>query len=315
MAREPIFTNWSDQHTELFGRHPVRLGHRLHEGHLFSDEALAQLVERIPRDHYHVNAMGAANSAGRTWREGQIDGLSGRQVLEAVRNGRMWVSLQRLHEIEPAYADLLARIYDEAERRVPGLKTYKRTLGLLISSPNAQVYYHCDIPGQSLWQVRGRKRVYVYPNYAPFLQQQYMETIVLGEVDEEHMPYEPWFDEHALVYDLEPGQMLHWPLNAPHRVENFDCLNVSFTTEHWSDDLRTSYGVHYANGVLRGVTGARSLAHQTRGLAAYAKLGFAGLVKYSGLRRRKERKFRIDFQVDPAAANGMRDIAAFDLVK
>jgi hypothetical protein len=29
------------------------------------------------------------------------------------------------------------------------------------------------------------------------------------------VPYEPWYDEHAEVYDMEPGDMLHWALNGP----------------------------------------------------------------------------------------------------
>ena len=142
-----------------------------------------------------------------------------------------------------------------------------------------------------------------------------METIVLGEADEEHMPYEEWYDDHAMVFDLEPGEMLHWPLNAPHRVENLNCLNVSFTTEHWTNDLRASYAVNYANGLLRRMTGAKQLARQTLGPGLYAKMGLAAAVKYSGLQKRKQRRFRIDFQVDPTSATGTRDIAGFSLGK
>jgi hypothetical protein len=315
MSHSPIFTDWSEQHESLFGKHPVRINHRLHLDDMFDDEALARLIERVPRDHYHVNTMSAAGTSQRTWREGQIGELSGEEVLAAVKTGIIWISLQRLQDIEPAYAGLLDAIYSEIEERVPGFKSYKRNLGLLISSPRAQVYYHCDIPGQSLWQVRGRKRVFIYPNTEPFLRQEHMETIVLGETDEEHMPYENWFDDHAKVYDLEPGEMLHWPVNSPHRVENLDCVNVSFTIEHWTNELRSSYAVHYANGVLRRLTGARSLAHNSTGAACHAKMALAAAVKYSGLRRASERRFNIDFEVDPRQSTGMRDIAAFDLGK
>ena len=217
----------------LYGKKPMHVRHCLHRSELFTDEALAALIERLPRSHYHVNTMAPAGDRTMTWREGQIDGLSGQEVMDAVRNGHIWVSLQRLEEIDDNFAAMLSNIYGDVESRVDGLKTYKQSLGLLISSPKAQVYYHCDIPGQSLWQIRGRKRVYVYPNAVPFLTPEYMETIVLGEADEEHMPYEPWYDDHATVYEMEAGDMLHWPLNAPHRVENLDSLNVSLTTEHW----------------------------------------------------------------------------------
>jgi len=75
------------------------------------------------------------------------------------------------------------------------------------------VFYHADVPGQSLWQVEGKKRVYVYPNEAPYLKPESLESIILGEQEEE-IPYERSFDDGAEVYDLKPGEMVHWPLNA-----------------------------------------------------------------------------------------------------
>ncbi|WDR01743.1 hypothetical protein PSQ19_13475 [Devosia algicola] len=85
------------------------------------------------------------------------------------------------------------------------------------------------------------------------------------------MPYEPWYDDYAEVHMLEAGKMLHWPLNGPHRVVNENMLNVSFTTEHWTDELRKHYAVNYANGFMRGRTGFNKLSQQTTGLSYYAK--------------------------------------------
>lgn len=66
------------------------------------------------------------------------------------------------------------------------------------------------MPGQHLWQLIGRKRVYVYPNSPPFLTDRQLEDIALFEIEVD-LPYKPWYDEHARVLDLEPGQMLSWP--------------------------------------------------------------------------------------------------------
>ena len=62
---------------------------------------------------------------------------------------------------------------------VPGFSPFRTKMTVLISSPDIQVYYHCDVPGQTLWQVRGNKTVSVYPNRAPFLEQAALERIVL----------------------------------------------------------------------------------------------------------------------------------------
>ena len=159
-----ILADSKPHHVSLFGEHILHLKHRLAEFGLFSDAALARLIEKTPRAHCYVNTMDKRSHNPRSRREGAIDGLSGAEALEAVRSGNIWINIHKLGETDPAYADLLDGIFAEFESRVPGLKTYRRSMTLLISSPKVQVYYHCDVPGQMLWQMRGTKRVFVYPN-------------------------------------------------------------------------------------------------------------------------------------------------------
>jgi hypothetical protein len=312
---QPVFTDFEQRHADLFGRHTVNLGHRLHQSELFSDGALARLIEATPRSSYHVNTMDVTTHDPRTRREGMIADLTGEQALDAVRKGHIWILLQQPNEIDGAYAALLGDVYAELEARVPGFRPFNKKLSILISSPSVQVYYHADVPGQTLWQVRGRKRVYVYPNIPPFLPQPGIEKIVLGDAHEISLEYEPWFDEYAEVIDLEPGRMLHWPLNCPHRIVNADCLNVSFTTEHMTEDLRNAYAVNYANGILRRSLGLRELSRPTSGLGLYARLGLAAAYKYSGLQAQRKSGFKIDFAVDPSAPHSVRNVPAFEMRK
>jgi hypothetical protein len=305
-----IFLDWQPKHTELFGRHTIKLHHSLPETGLFTDEALAELIGRYPRSHYDLAFMGRPDEPRHLWREGELGTASGHEQLDAIKAGRMWINMRRVMEVDKRYADLLAQIFAEMEGHVPGLKTFKHNLGILVSSPKAQVYYHCDVPGQSLWQIRGRKRVYIYPNTAPFLTQQQLEGIVLNETEEE-VRYEPWYDDYAEIHDLEPGEMLHWALNGPHRVVNHDVLNVSVTTEHWTPAIRKSYAVHYANGVLRRRLGFRNLSTDQTGLGVYAKAAIVAGYKYSGLQRIREVKRVVDFRIDPAAPQRMVDIPAY----
>jgi len=308
-----ILADWQPHHATLFGEHILRLKHRLADSALFSDMALARLIENTPPAHLYVNTMDRRSHNPRSRREGATGGLSGVQALEAVRAGNIWINIHKLGETDPAYAELLGEIFAEFEGRVPGLKTYRRSMTLLISSPNVQVYYHCDVPGQMLWQMRGVKRVYVYPNKAPFLSQPTMEKVVLGETHETGMPYELWFDDYAETIDLAAGEMLHWPLNCPHRVVNHDCLNVSMTTEHWTDELRNIYAVNYANGILRRALGSKTLSRNTSGPSFWGKAALAAAIKSSGLQKLHQRKRLIDFAVDPKAPDGVRDVPAYAL--
>jgi hypothetical protein len=305
-----IITDWQPHHADLFGEHILHLKHRLHTSPLFTDAALARLIERTPPEHCYVNTMDRRSHNPRSRREGAIAGLSGQAALEAVKQGNIWINIHRPGSTDPQYQALLAEIMSEFEGRVPGLKTYRHSMTLLISSPKVQVYYHCDVPGQMLWQMRGTKRVFVYPNAKPFLAPPALEKIVLGEAHETVMPYAPWFDDYAEVIDLEAGEMLHWPLNCPHRVMNHDCLNVSMTTEHWTDALRNVYAMNYANGILRRSLGAQNLSRATSGPGFWAKAGLAAAMKASGLQKRHQRRRLIDFAVDPRAPDGVRDIPA-----
>jgi len=304
-----ILTEWQDHYAELFGRHTLCLKHRLHTSPLFSDAALANLLENCDRQDYHVNLMDKG-----VRREGEFGDLSGKEILKAVRTGDIWINLRAPGRVNPAYDALLDEIYAEFESRVPGLQTYKRNLTILISSPKVSVKYHADVPGQSLWQVRGKKRVYLYPAEPPFLPQEAIEKLVINEAHETDMVFQPWFDEYAEVKDLTPGEMLHWPLNGPHRVENHNSLNVSITTEHWTDTLRNAYAVNYANAMMRKA-GFKNLHRPTAGPALWGRIALAGAIKFSGVQKRDAKPYRVDFRVDPDAARGFRNIKAYDLRK
>jgi hypothetical protein len=309
-----IITNWDSITPNKFGLEPMRLSHQLHQHALFSDSALAKLIEQSDRQNYYVNTMNIDAHDTRSRREGEIRDVSGLQVLEAIRTGKLWVLLLSPDQSEPGYKQLVDQIYDEIAQHVPGFKALSHKMSLLISSPGIHVYYHCDVPGQTLWQVRGEKKVYVYPNHTPFLPQANLERIVLNEAHEISLPYDSAYENAAVVYDLKPGEMLHWPLNCPHRIVNQDCVNVSFTTEHFTPAIRRSFIVNYANGVLRR-QGLQNLSQQTDGVAYWAKLGVAGAYKYSGLAKKRRQVFKIDFRVDPDAPRCVRDIPPYEFQK
>ncbi|WP_332699022.1 hypothetical protein [Devosia sp.] len=315
MQTDQIITDWQPHYPSLFGGHSLALSHSLANSPLFTDAALARLIDNTPREAYHVNYSQKTPGNPPKRREGEIKGLTGQQVIDVVKKGNIWVNLTAPAKTDPAYGELLDSLYAEFEERVPGFSSYKRNLTILISSPNVSVKYHSDVPGQSLWQVRGTKKVYVYPAKAPFISQPALEKLILGQLRETDMPYEPWYDGYAEVHMLEAGKMLHWPLNGPHRVVNEGMLNVSFTTEHWTDELRKHYAVNYANGILRARTGMQKLSQQVTGLSYYSKLALAGLVKFTPLNPQKKKVYKVDFQVDPSAPEGVRDIEGYSFSK
>lgn len=269
MAEAMILPFWNDTHAKLWGNRPIKLAHTLHTSPLFSRPALIELIETYPREHYALVHMGGRKDR-RLWREGEIGKLTGEQVLGAIANGRMWLNLRDVSTLDARYRGAVDEIFAELSRRMPGFTAPRRGAGILISSPGAQVYYHADLPGQNLWQIVGQKRVYVYPSSPPFISSAQLEDIALFDMELD-VPYADWYDEHAQVFELSPGEMLSWPLNAPHRVENLDCLNVSMTVSYSTETIRRAQVVNLANGILRHRFGVKSPGRSLSGPQFWSK--------------------------------------------
>ncbi len=141
----------------------------MHKSPAFSMDDLARLIENYPREHYSLVKTGA-KGAGKLWREGDIGNLTGREVIEEISRGGLWLNMRDVGSVDSRYRKLVDQMFEEICDKVPGFEMPKgHQESILISSPDAQVYYHADLPGQSLVQIAGRKRVYVYPNTAPFI--------------------------------------------------------------------------------------------------------------------------------------------------
>ena len=301
-----IISNWEGRHERLFGNEIVKLNHTLRESGMFSREAVGRLIERCPENELGLESMDE-NTNNKERLYGVLGGATGMDAINAIEKGRIWMNIRRVMDWAPEYRELLDDIFAEFETRVPGLATFKRNMGVLVSSPDANVYYHADIQGQSLWQIEGVKRVYLYPRSDVFMAGADVERILLRETDES-MPYEPWYDEYATVIDLQPGEMVTWPLYAPHRVHNHDCLNISVTMEHWTKEIWNSYAVHYGNGVLRRTLGAKNPSTAPKGLHVYPKAASAFLWKKMGKQIKGDVIKRRDFRIDAGSPIGRSPI-------
>jgi hypothetical protein len=292
-----IFGKWDETHSKLWSHQPIRLEHEMHRSPAFSMDELARLIENYPREHYSLVKTGALGSS-RVWREGDIGNLSGRQVVEAISRGGLWLNLRDVTSVDRRYRDLVDQMFAEVAAHVPGFDAPTHQAGILISSPDAQVYYHADLPGQGLIQITGRKRVYLYPNTPPFVRPEHLEDIALFDVEVD-IPYEPWYDRHAQVIDLEPGQMLNWPLNAPHRVENLGTVNISMTVSYVNQDIRRAQIVNLANGMLRHRFGYTPKSRSIRGPSYFGKAVMQKLLRNGKwLKRERSARHAIDFRLD-----------------
>ncbi len=262
-------------------------------------------LDRYPRDRLGVFTMGEDPVAWTTWRRGSAGDLTGAQLLEAARSGRIWLNLRAANEHLPEYARLCDEVFADKAANSPGLTTFKRDLGVLISSANAQVFYHLDVPLVSLWQIRGHKRVRVYPVADPYVPEQALERIVLREAAEQ-FAFDPAWDTAAETFDLSPGDMVTWKQNAPHRIENGPMLNVSLSMEFMTPQALLRANVIYANAVLRRTLGARPRIQQGLRPATLAKLAVARAAKALARNRPTPGVLPASFRLDAAAPGALR---------
>lgn len=280
----PIILDWTPDKARGFGRENLSFRHALHERPMFEDDALIEVLDRYPRDRLGVYTMGQDPEDHGTWRRGTADGVPGRELLSLVREGRVWLNLRAANDALPEYQALSDDIFADKERNVRGLKTLKRDVGLLISSGQVQVFYHFDVPLVSLWQIRGGKRVWVYPPAEPFVTDEQLEAVVLRE-QAEQIPYRRAWDDQAQVFDLDPGAMVTWRQNAPHRVENQGELSVSLSIEFMTPQAVVRANEIYANGVLRRRLGWRPRLGDRPGVGAIGKLALARGAKALNLQK------------------------------
>ena len=308
---EPVLIDWNDEKRGEFRRGVMTARHRLHLAPEFTDFALAELIERHPRELTDICTMGDDPADRESWRAGAANGLDGMALLEAVREGRLWINLREAMNRDAVYRPLFKSLFSQLKKLNPDYRPARTYGGILISSPSAQVFYHADVSETVLLHVKGKKRFRIYPPHAPWISEESLEAVLHHEQTED-IPFNKRWDEDAATLDLTPGTFVSWPLHAPHRVENLDGLNVSVTCEVVTRQSLMKNAVLHANGVVRKL-GFSPKSSKPEGLGAYAKLclskAFKLYRKLAGAPRPMP-KSETTFEVDPAAETRFRDRAA-----
>jgi hypothetical protein len=310
LASNDSLMQWSESQCADFGRAIQCTHHRLHETDLFSDESLTQLLDHYPRKLLQAFTMGTDATKRDDWAPVEIGALSGAELLAAVKRGRLWLNILRVQDADMRLKDVLDRAYTQLANDCPHFKPLRYSGTLLISSPNAQVYYHVDGPPNLLWHIRGSKRIYVYPAEDRRLVPLTVMEDIFASVADEEMPFDPSFDHLAVAYDLKPGDVASWPHNSPHRVVNTDGLNVSLSTNHWTRESEHRKLVYVANRFFRRRVGFPMTSTREDGVWAKGKCLAYLVCRRLGFDKTKPSfQYEAKFRVDPNAPLGVAPLS------
>lgn len=301
-----MLVNWTNQNETRFGNDVMLAQHDAAGSDLFLDDGLAHILDVYPREHLDIWTFGDEGEGVNTSLRGRAPKLSGAEIVEAVKNGHIWLNMRRANFDVPELKPIADAIYDSLEDATER-KMRKRDMSVLISSPNVKVHYHLDIPLVALFQMRGKKRLWMYPKNEALAPSEFIEDIVHMSREEE-LPYRKAFDDAATVYELTPGMGLTWPQFMPHRVENANCLNVSLSCEYQTLGSFLQANAIYTNKLLRNTTPLSPVVRNAVGPGVVAKAAFARAHKAINRTGPRTSPTPITFELDTSSESYVRPL-------
>lgn len=228
--------------------------HRLMDHPLLAIDSLVALGGRLEtrgRVRTHSNAVEAGTSFNNAPRL-HPNTRSAADTLSHIADARAWMSLLNV-QTDAQYRVLVDEVLDGIRQHIepvdPGM--CYRGGWIFITSPNTITPFHFDKEHNFLFQLQGRKKIYVWDH---------RDTVTASEAarDRFHACHErdllEWSEslrERAQVFELEPGQGAYMPSTSPHMVENGDGPSITMSFTYYTDATRRDSLLHRAHYKMR----------------------------------------------------------------
>lgn len=228
---------------------PVKLTHGLVGHDLLTLEALAALAERMPAASVEYN-LGKLPLGIRP-EDTPANGLTLGETIRTIATNGSWAVLKNV-ERDPAYGALLDGALAELEptvARSTGPMLHREAF-IFLTSPGSVTPFHMDPEHNILLQIRGQKRMTVFPvGDAHMVPPQKAEQFHGG--GHRNLIWDDAFLAQGMAVDLDPGDAIHVPVKAPHFVQNGPEVSVSLSIT-WRSERSVAEGeLHSLNALLR----------------------------------------------------------------
>ena len=237
------------QFKAAFPQQPFLMRHALVGNPMFSLESLVALSTRLPpaKVEYNAGTLGINMHNQLT----PQTGLSVQETIQRIQTCSSWMVLKNI-EADPTYRALLDACLSDVARLseplTPGMRRHEGYI--FISSPGSRTPYHMDGEHNFLLQLTGSKKVHMWDSAdRSLLTEKEIEAHYTGA--HRNLSYQDAFAAKAQVFDLTPGHGLHFPVNAPHWVQNGPEVSVSFSVTFRTPAIDKRALLYAANGRLR----------------------------------------------------------------
>lgn len=282
-----------------FGQAIQKLDHNILGADSFNDAQLLKLLDEHPENLMDIFAQGSSRACMR-------GAASSSVLLEAVRRGALDIRLRRLDQIDSYHGRLTGDMHKAFSSHMR-VRTSDRKADLTLSSGEARSGYRVDTSDMSLWHLRGRKRIYIYPSGAPYVHPRRIQLMAL-KLGTDKIPYKREFEPDSIAIDLEPGEVICWPHLSPYRMDNLEDLNVSLHLGCMTMPSRLRMGSYYFDGFVNRLFRTQRAVDHTGPVAAFTKTAAAGLIQKSGIAKTRRKVEKPCFKVNLAHPNFLEPI-------
>ncbi|HSK51092.1 MAG TPA: cupin domain-containing protein [Solirubrobacterales bacterium] len=236
----------ADRLAASFSREPFGVRHHLADHELLTVEALAKLAEALPSESIEHN-RGDVDAVVADERVEHSDEAPGEIARNIATNG-CWMVLKNIEQL-PAYQALLDDLLDEVDPLVKGREggMNLRESFVFLSAPHSTTPAHTDHEHNFLLQVRGTKQMNIGRFADVEAEQLQVEKMFAGKRNMDRLPEDP------TAYELDPGDGVYVPPNAPHWVVNGPEASVSLSITFRTPVTERGAVVHTFNSHLRRV--------------------------------------------------------------
>lgn len=230
---------------------PFQIRHHLAGHPLFALPRLIQLAQRLPAERVEYNAGNLPVSQDP--KSTPQNGLSIAETIRRIEECRSWMVLKNV-ERDAEYGALLNACLDEvkvhSETQAPGM--CMREGYVFITSPDSVTPYHLDNEFNFLLQIRGQKQISLFDRTdRSILPETELERIYSG--GHRNLSYKNEYQDKAQLFQLTPGDGLHFPIAAPHWVKNGPAVSISFSITFRTPTSSHRELAYRVNAGLRGL--------------------------------------------------------------
>lgn len=244
-----------------FPHRGFKIAHRLCDEAAFRLPRLVELAQRLPENlvEYYAGSVSIAQRK----KEYPQNGLSVVETVRRIEECGSWMVMKNV-EGDPEYGRLLRALLDEWYREIDPRQrellrgnSRREHAFLFISSPNSVTPYHLDDEHNFLLQILGSKQVSMWDQSdREVVSEPQMESQLEFFHDADHeryLPYREEFGKRATIFELNPGEGLHFPFGSPHWVKNGPQVSVSFSITFRSGLSERMAKVYFVNKRLRRI--------------------------------------------------------------